>query len=240
MIMNDAFEENQTENTTNSFDFEIAQNGDKSNNDDSTFEDDELIIKKTKNHNCYICDQSIGSLFYTFLKHLILVHFRQNIIDHFQLQDNIVCPICKKKFSKRYPDKASWVGSSCHLTVHSKTKNYTCYICGKSFESVSNLMQHLILLHFKHDIINQFYLKDDLGCPICKKPLLEKSCLIIHLGSDHQAILKYIPKFLHNVFYPETKALKVNIKPAKQCPNCDWSGPSLKTHQILKHYRSHI
>ena len=92
--------------------------------------------------------------------------------------------------------------------IINKTKNYTCYICGKSFESVSNLMQHLILLHFKHDIINQFYLKDDLGCPICKKPFLEKSCLIIHLGSDHQAILKYIPKFLHNVFYPETKALE--------------------------------
>jgi len=98
-MIDDTLEENQTDNTSNYFDFEIMQN--ESNKDDSTLAVEELIIKKTLNYTCYICDQSIGSLFYTFLKHLILVHFRQNIIDHFQLQDNIVCPICKKKFSKK-------------------------------------------------------------------------------------------------------------------------------------------
>ena len=93
--------------------------------------------------------------------------------------------------------------------IMDKTKNHTCYICGKSFARLSipfkSFIQHLILVHFQQDIIDHFQLKAD---TICKQRFSQKPSLTRHLGIVHRGILKYTPKCLHNILYPESKTLE--------------------------------
>jgi len=116
--------------------------------------------------------------------------------------------------------------------IMDKTKNHTCYICGKSFARLSipfkSFIQHLILVHFQQDIIDHFQLKAD---TICKQRFSQKPSLTRHLGIVHRGILKYTPKCLHNILYPESKTLEEEMKTADNelSPSSAQPSPSSST-----------
>eukprot|EP01083_Nonionella_stella_P293703 998876_1 len=108
--------------------------------------DDNLTNHKCRNSTgfqCTRCDKkcmSFGSL----NKHIQCVHLN---LKPFQ------CPHCSKRFFKR-------PGLTCHLTVHSDTRDFPCEMCGKYFKTKKSVEKHKIHVHFG---IKRFQ------CNICSK-----------------------------------------------------------------------
>ena len=65
----------------------------------------------------------------------------------------------------------------------------SCEVCGKEFDAVSSLSQHMVRLHFWKEVKDTFsHLYEGNTCLVCSKLFPRQNSLIMHIGSVHRKI----------------------------------------------------
>jgi len=100
----------------------------------------------------------------------------------------------------------------------------SCEVCGKEFDSVSHLTQHMVRMHFWKEVREKFtHLYERNTCLLCSKSFPKQNSTILHIGAMHRKIDEIIEaqglRPLTNEAVPITK-IKAEIEETEDsCEN---------------------
>ncbi|XP_059484309.1 zinc finger protein 846-like [Neocloeon triangulifer] len=106
-------------------------------------------------HKCGICGEQFGRS----------KAFAEHLASH--AGQKFVCPVCGRQL-------ASEEGLVRHQEVHAAQRNHCCHLCGRLFQTLTCLLQHVRLQHRPQG--TPTYL-----CPVCQKSFTQRAHLDLHV-----------------------------------------------------------
>lgn len=121
-------------------------------------------------HRCLVCGKEFFKV-RSFAEHLVS-HTSAAAVDESEGGQNEgwPCPVCSRRLK-------SVEGLVKHQEVHEERRNHCCHVCGRLFQTLTCLLQHLRLQHGPLAPRNKLRH----SCPVCKREFTQNAHLMQHL-----------------------------------------------------------